>query len=199
MNDHEMRMLEVPLVQETERLILRVLQPGDGEEVTAAKADSIERLRPWFPWAQEVGSVDDNELWARGMYVDFWNRTSVGRVIQLPGSDSSIGTVGLHIRKTDPVIWEIGYWLRTGYEGKGYMTEAVQACTKLAFENLKADKIVIRADSRNIPSQKVAERCGYHYDGKKRWYERDAMDPEKLIDMHYYSLQRSEYEGGGEK
>lgn len=196
MNEHELLMLNVPDTQKTERLILRVLRPGDGAEVTQAKADSIERLRPWFPWAQEVGSVEDNELWARGMHVEYWNRTSVGFKVLLPDSNKIIGMIGIHNRKTGPIIWEIGYWLRTGYEGKGYMTEAAKACIKFAFEYLKADKIVIRADSRNFPSQNVAKRCGYHFDGTMRWYERDHVNPEIMVDMCFFSMMNAEYKEG---
>lgn len=194
MNEHEMRMLDVPDTCKTEQLILSVLQPGDGAIITQVKAESFDRLRPWFPWAQEVGSVEDNESFARQQHAAFWNRTSVGFKMLLPENGSLIGMIGIHNRSTSPVIWEIGYWLRTGYEGKGYMTEAAQACTRFAFESLKADKIIIRADSRNLPSQNVAKRCGYHYDGTMRWYERDHVSPEIMVDMCYFSLLRPEYE-----
>ena len=194
MDANTIRLLDVPDNCRTERLVLRVVRPGDGETITQAKADSMERLQPWFPWAQEVGSVEENESWARGVYAEYWNRTSVGFEIRLPENDELIGMIGIHNRKIDPLFWELGYWLRTGHEGKGYMTEAAKACTGFAFEYLKAEKVIIRADSRNTPSQKVAERCGYHFDGTLRWYEKDAMDPEKRIDMCFYSLIRPEYE-----
>ncbi len=194
MDAQAMRNLDIRDSYKTKRLVLRVVQPGDGEAITQAKADSIERLRRWFPWAQEVGTLEFNESWVRGMHAEFWNRTSVGFEIRLPDSDELIGMIGIHNRKTDPVVWEIGYWLRTGYESKGYMTEAAKACIELAFTRLNADKILIRADSRNQPSQKVAERCGFHFDGTLRWYERDHNDPDILRDMCFYSLIRPEYE-----
>ena len=94
-----------------------------------------------------------------------------GRAIQLPGNESFIGTVGLHIRKTTR---SSGNWLLSCApvdEGEGYMTEAVRACTQLAFENLIADTIIIRADSRNFASQNVAKLpASYQFDGTMRWY-----------------------------
>ena len=61
--------------------------------------------------------------------------------------------------------FEIGYWLRTTLIGKGYMTEAVVALTKMAKETLKANRIEIRCDERNVRSRRVAERAGYRLEG----------------------------------
>ncbi|MEE4195647.1 MAG: GNAT family N-acetyltransferase [Anaerolineae bacterium] len=194
MNEHELRMLDMPQNPKTDRLVLQVVQAGDGAEITAAKVESFDRLKPWFPWAQDVGSAEENESWVRQQHAAFWNRTAVEYKILLAHNSFFIGMIGIHLIKKEPLAWEIGYWLRSGQEGKGYMTEAVKACTELAFNHLKADKILIRADSRNIPSQKVAERCGYHRDGLLRWVESDAVNPQNPVDMYYYSLIRPEYE-----
>ena len=62
--------------------------------------------------------------------------------------------------------FEIGYWCRAGFQGCGYVTEAVQAVTEAAFRILKANRVEIRCDARNLRSRRVAERAGYHLDAR---------------------------------
>ncbi len=57
-----------------------------------------------------------------------------------------IGATGYH-----HMIWEVpcletGYWIRTQYSGKGYMTEAVNAITQYATKQLKMKRVAITCD-----------------------------------------------------
>ena len=58
-------LIDVPERIETERLILRCPQPGDGVLVNAAVRESLDALRPFMPWAQTAPSVDESELVCR--------------------------------------------------------------------------------------------------------------------------------------
>ena len=51
----------VPDHFETERLLIRAPQPGDGPAINAAVVESIDDLRPWMPWAQTTQSVAEQE------------------------------------------------------------------------------------------------------------------------------------------
>jgi ribosomal-protein-serine acetyltransferase len=61
--------------------------------------------------------------------------------------------------------FEIGYWIDTRYSGNGYMTEAVQGITSFAFNELKARRVEIRCDSRNVKSRAIPERLGFTLEG----------------------------------
>ena len=53
---------DIPASFETERLTIRVPQPGDGAEVNAAVLESLDALRPWMPWAAgEPPTVEESE------------------------------------------------------------------------------------------------------------------------------------------
>ncbi len=52
--------------------------------------------------------------------------------------------------------------------GKGYVTEAVNAVVKSLFEILNAHRIRIETDDTNIRSIRVAERCGFAKEGHIR-------------------------------
>jgi RimJ/RimL family protein N-acetyltransferase len=74
-----------------------------------------------------------------------------------------LGVVGVHVRP-GPGEREIGYWLRAEHEGQGYMSEAVAALTRAAFERHGARRVEIRCDPRNARSASVARRAGYEHE-----------------------------------
>jgi RimJ/RimL family protein N-acetyltransferase len=82
--------------------------------------------------------------------------------------------------------FEIGYWCRKGFTGRGYITEAVRGLTVFAFEILKANRVEIRCDQRNVRSRKVAERLGFKLEGILR-NERVAVD-RRLENICIYAM-----------
>ena len=55
---------------------------------------------------------------------------------------------------------ELGYTLARTYWGRGYATEAAEACLALGLDLLGAPRIIALADEENVASQRVAERIG---------------------------------------
>ena len=74
--------------------------------------------------------------------------------------DQVVGGAGIHRRGATEVL-EIGYWLRADRVGRGLMTEAVEALTRVAFETLGAERVEIRCDPHNERSHAVPRRLGY--------------------------------------
>ena len=96
-----------------------------------------------------------------------------------------IGCSGLHRMDWTARTFEIGYWLRTARHGQGYMTEAVHAITGFAFDVLRARRVEIRADARNVRSWRVAERCGFELEGTLR---NESVDADSVsCDLRVYS------------
>ena len=60
---------------------------------------------------------------------------------------------------------EIGYGVSPEYEGKGYMTEAVQAMVQWAFRQKDVIFVEAETDPENKASQRVLEKCGFVQDG----------------------------------
>ena len=194
MNPHERRKLDVPQRIETERLILRVLGPGDGERLFECFSESLDRLQPWFHWAQKASSLETNRLHVRSTMVEYYNRGNLEFGIYYKENNNLIGRIGIHEVSWDPIIRELGYWLRTGYEGHGYMSEAVDALIRVCFTQLQATKIVIRAESENERSQNVAKRAGFTYEGTARHYQPSNADNTCMADMCFFSLLKTEWQ-----
>ena len=60
---------------------------------------------------------------------------------------------------------EIGWWVRSPYARKGFVTEGVQAILAYGFEHLLARRIFALPDEENAPSCRVCERVGMALEG----------------------------------
>ncbi len=182
-------LIDVPEQFETARLTVRAPRAGDGEEAHAAIVDSAERLRIWIPWAKPTMTVQEEEARARQRRIQFLNREELHFYMFLKGQNTLVGMCALHSMDWDVPRFEIGYWVRTGYEGQGYVTETVEGLTEYAWK-LGARRIEITVDSRNERSWRVAERAGYSLECVLHNYERAADGI--LGDLRVYTKLRSD-------
>jgi RimJ/RimL family protein N-acetyltransferase len=169
---------DFPEVFETGRLLIRTPMPGNCPELHAAVRESMDELLPWMPWPKEHGTVEDSEASARLARVRFLERTELRMHFYLKGSETLVGSSGLHRIDWEVPKFEIGYWCRTRFSGRGYTTEAVRGIAAFAFEALGAKRVEIRCDPLNRPSARVAERAGFHLEGKLR---NDALGTDKTL------------------
>ena len=160
---------------ETERLLIRSPAPGDGPELYAAVKESFDELDPWMPWTGEHRTVDDSEASVRGARARFLQREELRMHLYLKGTDTLVGSSGLHRIDWEIPKFEIGYWCRTRFTGQGYTTEAVRGIAAFAFDALGAKRVEIRCDPLNRPSARVAERVGFRLEGELR---NDGIGPD---------------------
>ena len=165
-------LLDVPEQLTTERMLLRIPRPGDSQFIWPAVAESQKELSPWMPWAYPQAQEKGVEEFCRRAASNFLLRQQFHYSMYLLGTETCVGTCGTPRLNWNTPAFEIGYWLRTPYYGKGYMTEAVRAIERLCFETFKAARVEIRCDDRNQPSRRVAERAGYTLEGILRHNER---------------------------
>jgi RimJ/RimL family protein N-acetyltransferase len=159
-------LMDFPESFETERLLIRSPLPGDGREMHEAVRESVEELTPWMAWPKVHRTVEDSEASARRARVAFLQRSELRLHLYLRGTDTLVGSSGLQGIDWEVPKFEIGYWCRTGFTGRGYITEAVLGITEFAFDALGARRVEIRCDSRNLPSARVAERAGFLLEGE---------------------------------
>lgn len=158
-------LMDFPHSFETERLWIRLPLPGDGELVYEAMLETMDQLKQWMPWAQTPPSREKTEISVRQAHCKFLETTDLRFHLYDKQTKAFIGSSGLHRIDWSVPKFEIGYWCRKSYMGQGYITEAVRGLTVFAFEILKANRVEIRCDQRNVRSRKVAERLGYKLEG----------------------------------
>jgi RimJ/RimL family protein N-acetyltransferase len=150
-----------PDLFETPRLHIRAPRPGDGLALNAAIRESYASLHVWMPWALEMPTLTRTEDFVRDAAQRYAQRQDFSVLLWERASGLLVGGSRLHPHDWNVPMFEIGYWVRSSREGQGYITEAVQALTRAAFDILRAQRVVIRCDARNLRSARVAERAGY--------------------------------------
>lgn len=171
-------LLDLPQNLETERLLLRPPQAGDGKALFAAVAESLPELRRFLnslPWVAAEQSVEASEVYCRTAQANFLGRKDFPFLLFDKASGQLVGASGLH-----RVVWatpkaEIGYWCRTSQVGKGFISEAVTALADYAFGHLATVRLEIITDEDNRESRGVAERCDFQLEAVLR-HERRAPD-----------------------
>jgi RimJ/RimL family protein N-acetyltransferase len=88
---------------------------------------------------------------------------------------------------------EIGYIVfDSANRRQGYMTEALTCLVRHLFLSRKINRIQLMTQPENIPSKRVAEKCGFRYEGTLRGA---IFDRGKNVDLEMYALVRAEIEG----
>lgn len=185
-------LLDIPETLETERLLLCCPGPGDGTKMQEAILETWETLRIWMPWAKgSPPTEEETEALHRKWKARFLAREEFTFQILSKATGAPVGMIGLHPRNWEVPSFEIGYWCRSACEGRGYISEAVRAVTRLAFEALKAQRVEIRCDLANERSRRVAQRCGYTLEATLRNEER--ANDSSLRHTQVFSLIPEEY------
>ena len=174
-------LIEVPERIETERLVLRAPRRGDGPVLNAAVIASLAELAPWMPWAVGGQTADEAEAHCRRQQAKYMLREDLPLFIfaREPGGAEGEFLGGTGLNRMDWALrkFEIGYWRKTGCEGRGIVTEAVGALARMAFDSLQARRVEIRMDDENVRSWKVAERAGFTLEALLRF---DSATPAGL-------------------
>ena len=151
--------MEPPEMIYAGELVLKRWKPQWADEAAAAIRESLPELKPFMPFAQDdydavaarafiEASVDK---WAKGTQFNYAIFTTVGDLV---------GAIGLMTR-LGPGVLEIGYWMRTSFSRRGYMSAAVSALTRVALTLPGIDRVAIRHDAANAASAAVAAKAGF--------------------------------------
>jgi RimJ/RimL family protein N-acetyltransferase len=165
-------LLDVPEQLITERMLLRIPCPGDSKFIWPAVVDSQKELAPWMPWAYPQAEEQKVEEFCRRAASNFIMREQFHYSLYLRDTETCIGTCGIARAQWHVPSMDIGYWLRTPYCGKGYINEALRAVERVCFDALRAQRVTIHCDERNVRSGRVAQRAGYTLEGILRHNER---------------------------
>jgi RimJ/RimL family protein N-acetyltransferase len=184
-------LIDIPAELRSERLLVRPLADSDASQLFEAIDESREHLAPWMPWAVSHVSMSDSLVYIRRSAAQWLLRERLAVCFFELGSGRLLGGSGLERIDWNTRDFEIGYWVRVSAEGRGYVAETVRLLTRLAFEQLGANRVQIRMDPRNVRSARVAERAGYLLEGTLRNVSVDATGG--LADRHIYALTPLDY------
>lgn len=158
-------LIDVPMPILTPRLELRPRHVGEGKILIQAVRESLQNLERWMPFAHKDVREEQMEEHCRTALANFITRQDFTLSIYERTTGRFVGSTGLHQPNWAVRSFHAGYWVHKEYEGKGFISEAVNAITRYAFEVFKANRLEIRCDSRNERSFNVMKRLGFVQEG----------------------------------
>jgi len=168
----------LPTTLETERLLIRVPQAGDGLALHAAVCESLPELRQFLsalPWVANPSTPESAEARSRTSAANFLLRTHQYFHLFEKSTGQLLGGAGLLRTVWETPKTEVGYWIRSSAAGRGYAREAVLALVDYAFTQMQVVRVELIADEANLASRRVAERCLFELEGILR-QDRRATD-----------------------
>jgi RimJ/RimL family protein N-acetyltransferase len=144
---------------ETERLVLRPLEPDDFDALYAYQSrEDVTRYLYWGPRTKPE---------VRGALEEKMAHTAIDEegdfiVLAAVTKDTGVlvGDVNLLFVSEEHQQGEIGYIVHPDHQCHGYATEAAHVMLRLGFEDLALHRIVGRAEARNTGSARVLEKLG---------------------------------------
>jgi RimJ/RimL family protein N-acetyltransferase len=184
-------LIEVPEVLAGTRVLVRPYRPGDGQAIFEAIDESRTHILPWMPWGQFHTDPQSTEAQVRKWIARWIVREDMPVGMFELHTGRYLGGSGLHRIDWDVRSFEIGYWIRKSAEGNGYVTEAVQLLSDMAFEALAANRVFIRCAVDNHRSAAVPQRLGFVEEGVLRASIVDADG--RIHDARMFSKTRQDW------
>jgi RimJ/RimL family protein N-acetyltransferase len=162
---------------ETGRLVVREYGPGDAVAVAVVvAAQEWAALPPGAPhdpagvWRWLAADVHRFRAAGLGVHVAILDRDT----------GAYVGAMSLFNTDWRRRCTEVGYGVRSGRQGRGYLTEALSALTAWALSDGGVHRVELRSDPGNAASRRVAEKAGYTLEGS-------VTDPVSGADMVLFS------------
>ncbi|SRR5258708_1788020 len=163
------------------RVQLRRYQASDAPDVWEAVVESRATLKRWAPQPASRGSLEEVRAGLVRLESNWDNTVRLVYAVRNRHSGDYLGELGFYEIDRGRRIAEVGYWLRDGAVGHGYMSEALAILCRSAFSRLVLARIEALVQPGNERSLKTTESAGFHLAGfVPRRPERDGQDSDEM-------------------
>lgn len=139
------------------------LQPSFAETLFGLIDSDRWHLNQWLGWPPKVKTVQDTQAFIRQSIIDYAENRAMVCAIEYLGQ--IVGVVSYNKIHTNLRKVELGYWLGSGWQGRGIITRACQSLIDYALHDLGMEKVQIAVAEGNTSSRKVCERLGAVQEG----------------------------------
>lgn len=173
--------LAVPERLETDRLVLRVPQPGDGPAFGEAVRASVDELAPWLRWVhtrKRLRDLDDFDSHVASLIERHHGDIEWTWFLWTEEDERLIGEINLittHWKQDRAVEYYI--WIRTDAAGGGFASEASHAVFEMLFDGLGCAFVEARVDTRNFRSRRSLRTMGFDFRGTLKDTDRLVLFP----------------------
>lgn len=152
----------------TDRITLATPDINKASLILDAVKASTEDIYPWLPWAKRDITLKDIENYMNhfiecnkkenpsNLFFDIWdNKTK-----------KYLGNIYFGQIEWRAPTFSIGYWLDSRECKKGYMTEAVNALSHVAFKHFKANRVEISTSKENVSANRIPEKLNFELEAE---------------------------------
>jgi ribosomal-protein-alanine N-acetyltransferase len=167
-----------PITLETERLVLRSLEPSDYQACHNALDGQLPKQHQYDYGHVDLGELDANwfadacKLHRESALIDY----CYNWVVFHKQTHQHLGTIDLSTIKRDVFQWaNLGYVIHNQFWRQGFGKEAVTAAVKAGFEHLHYHRIEAAINLDNHASIALVESVGLQRECIRRayWYENE--------------------------
>ena len=166
-------------------IVIRDFQRKDAEPLHKIVRES-EIIRFMKDWSENAPAPEDfygyiDWLQTKKDSTDVYENKRYA--IALSETDELIGMVGMGLEDNVNEI-EVAYFMCRKYQRRGYVKQAVSAITDWIFNVSDIPYLILTIDCANIPSCKLAEKCGFELFEKRTPI--GHVQPNMESDSYYY-------------
>jgi [ribosomal protein S5]-alanine N-acetyltransferase len=157
---------------EGEGVYLRAPEARDYAEWAALRDVSRDFLKPWEPsWSADELSRGSYRYKLRRYMEDARDDRAYAFFVFREDDSALVGGMTLsNVRRGVAQTAALGYWAGAHHAGKGYITAAVRAAVRFAFEELELHRVEAACQPENAASQRVLQKAGFVEEGRARAY-----------------------------
>ncbi len=179
-----------PLQIETERTQVAIYAKDDGAAFYRLLQENADFLRAEMYEVEALQSIADADTYVNEMIVAWQTAQRFVPKIVARETDEMIGQLWIEPRWEED-IFEIGYFIVEQHQGKGLVSEAVNAAVKILFTNFATKALKIETKATNTRSIRLAERCGFTF--TERILQYDPFGRQEPVEMLHFHLWREAY------
>jgi RimJ/RimL family protein N-acetyltransferase len=187
---------DLPAQLETERLMLRSYRAGDGAAYYDLCQNNKEHLLPFEQGnpALAVTTPEEAEILVREFAASWAARNAFFWGVWEKATGALVAQIFLGVISWELPEFVVGYFVDKDHEGRGYVTEAVNATLRMTFEVLNARRVRLECNEMNERSVRVAERCGFVREGYIRQTHAHILRADGTFSGDYvYGLLKEEF------
>jgi ribosomal-protein-serine acetyltransferase len=162
---------------------------SDAVALSSLVADNMSHLGHFMPKVVRLNTLEAAQRYLQSVV----ESNGEGELLEwhIFDGDTLCGAIRLnHIEPENRKV-SIGYYIGAGFQGQGLATMSIRAVLRFVFEGLGFNRVQLKCASINLPSQRVAERLGFSWEGLLRQAE---MIDGQYVDHFVYGLLREEFE-----
>lgn len=177
----------------TTRTVVRRFRENEGEAFYNLVAENTHRIHDYFPQTLEAVSDKENgEGFVRQKIADWLLQTEYAFGVWEHKNAKLVGFVRIFNINWGVPSGELAFFIDKDFEGKGIMTEVLQAVIRFTFEQLNIEKLRLRTATDNYATQRLARKCGFRREGDLRSEFRRPSG--ELIDVMLFGYTKAEFE-----